>query len=34
LSVVPGRDVFTGRLHTVDYRRPAGYEGRRVVMVR
>ncbi|WP_150256124.1 ArsO family NAD(P)H-dependent flavin-containing monooxygenase [Nocardiopsis deserti] len=31
---VPGRDVFEGeQLHTVDYRRPEGFAGQRVVVV-
>jgi cation diffusion facilitator CzcD-associated flavoprotein CzcO len=31
---VPGRDRFAGRVtHSVDYRRPAGFEGRRVLVV-
>ncbi|CAL9335413.1 putative oxidoreductase CzcO [Streptomyces sp. enrichment culture] len=34
LPAVPGRGVFTGRqLHTVDYRRPADFAGRRVLVV-
>jgi len=31
---VPGRDRFTGRvMHSVEYRRPAGFQGRRVLVV-
>ena len=31
---VPGRELFTGRvMHSVDYRRPEGFEGRRVLVV-
>ncbi|MCP9963369.1 ArsO family NAD(P)H-dependent flavin-containing monooxygenase [Streptomyces somaliensis] len=34
LPAVPGREVFTGhQLHTVDYRRPADFTGRRVIVV-
>ncbi|MFJ7772375.1 ArsO family NAD(P)H-dependent flavin-containing monooxygenase [Streptomyces sp. NPDC097107] len=34
LPAVPGRSVFTGRqLHTVNYRRPAAFAGRRVIVV-
>lgn len=34
LPAVPGRSIFTGRqLHTVDYRRPADFAGRRVIIV-
>lgn len=32
--VVPGRERFRGRvLHSVEYRRPAGFQGRRVLVV-
>lgn len=31
---VPGRDRFRGRvMHSIEYRRPAGFEGRRVLIV-
>jgi indole-3-pyruvate monooxygenase len=31
---IPGAELFTGRLmHSVNYRRPAGFEGRRVLVV-
>ena len=31
---IPGRDRFTGRvMHSIDYRRPAGMKGRRVLVV-
>jgi putative flavoprotein involved in K+ transport len=34
LPTVPGRDRFRGRvIHSVDYRRPAGFAGRRVLVV-
>ncbi|MFF3392195.1 ArsO family NAD(P)H-dependent flavin-containing monooxygenase [Streptomyces sp. NPDC002669] len=34
LPAVPGRGVFTGQqLHTVDYRSPSGFAGRRVLVV-
>ena len=32
--VVPGRELYRGRvLHSIDYRRPGGFEGRRVLVV-
>ncbi|HEU4720262.1 MAG TPA: NAD(P)/FAD-dependent oxidoreductase, partial [Gemmatimonadaceae bacterium] len=34
LPVIPGRDRFRGRvMHSVEYRRPAGFAGRRVLVV-
>lgn len=34
LPIVPGRDRFRGRvIHSVEYRRPAGFAGRRVLVV-
>jgi hypothetical protein len=34
LPEIPGRDRFTGRvMHSVDYRRPAGMKGKRVLVV-
>jgi cation diffusion facilitator CzcD-associated flavoprotein CzcO len=34
VPVLPGRDRFRGRImHSVEYRRPAGFQGRRVLVV-
>ena len=34
IPAVPGRDRFRGRvMHSVEYRRPAGFEGRRVLVI-
>ena len=34
IPVLPGRDRFRGRvMHSVEYRRPAGFEGRRVLVI-